>query len=150
MQQFKHLIRNNSFLSLFAYQIPYRDILVHTDILFLFPAEYPPIQSFISNKIDIIRPNPRINAMQLTSRGKRSPPIYSTSFSVHPLPDLKTYRAKKIWIKGRRIRSCGFLRIFTYTDDELFQVGLGYLRGNDFSAGLEHPEEALEKGEKLL
>ena len=50
----------------------------------------------------------------------------------------------KIWVKSR-IRSCGFLRIFTYTNDELFQVWLGYLKVNDCPAGLEPPAGARKR-----
>ena len=41
----------------------------------------------------------------------------------------------EIGVKGR-IRSCGFLRIFTYTNDGLFKVRLG--KGNERPAGLEN------------
>ena len=37
-------------------------------------------------------------------------------------------------VKGK-IRSCRFRRIFTYTDDGLFLVRLGYVRVNDCPAG---------------
>ena len=55
---------------------------------------------------------------------------------------------KIFWVKGRR-RSCRFLRIFTYTDQELFQVRLGLKsvpQGQKISpAGLEPPAESRKR-----
>ncbi len=49
----------------------------------------------------------------------------------------KEKKYKDIWVKGR-IRSCRFLRIFTYTDDGLFQVRLGYMSVNEYPVGLKN------------
>ena len=42
-----------------------------------------------------------------------------TTFNV-----IKSKTNEKNWVKGR-IRSCGFLRFFAYTDDYVFKVRLG-------------------------
>ncbi len=50
-----------------------------------------------------------------------------------------------------RTRSCGFLHIFTYTDDGLFKIWLVYVRAKECPKGLEsHTVQWLEIGERLL
>ena len=54
-----------------------------------------------------------------------------------------------IFKKRVKERICGFLRIFTYTEDGLFKVRLDYVRVKECPAGLETPIGAIN-GRKLL